>query len=171
MLKIKGLTFLEVVIALFLFTIVIVGFADRAWWALDDNRRSTDEIIATNLRRALMAEIMVKNLTDPQEFDDPGESRFGVTVDTYYDDVYDYNGMNESPPRTIGKVLLDGTDYSGFRWDVTVINGTVGGTGCDLLNASPSNISRNDCKEVRVTITTPSGRVINETEWKINNTP
>ena len=184
MLKIKGLTFLEVVIALFLFTIVLTGFAQRAWVALDANRRSTEEIIATNLRRALMAEIMVKNCTDPQGVDDPGESRFGGTVDTYYDDVYDYNNYNstaDGAPRTINNTLLNGSggrpNYAGFSWNVTVINGTDQcqpvhtGVGCDIFNASPTYLGWGECKQVTVTVITPRGRDINESQWKINNTP
>jgi len=193
MLKIKGLTFLEVMIALFLFTIVLTGFAQRAWVALDANRRSTDEIIATNLRKALMAEIMSKKFADPDGGTyigpDPGasspfETRFNTILADRFDDVDDYNETGQPTPVApvaISGLPLNGAagtpDYSGYRWNVTVINGynqcqpTHTGVGCDVFNTSASQISWDDCKEVRVTVTTPGGRAINETEWKINNPP
>jgi len=174
----KGLTFLEVMIALFLFTIVLTGFAQRAWVALDANRRSTDEIIATNLRQALMAEIMSKKFAefdlDPNIGPDPygaaTETRFCTTLTNRFDDVDDYNKTSETPPRAIGNVLLDGTggttpNYSGFNWSVSVeFNNTTS-------SPPPNPVPLNECKKVTVTVITPRGRVIEESARKINNTP
>ena len=167
MIRLKGFTFLEVVIALFLFAIIMVGFAERAQVALDANSRSREEIIAANLKRSLMAEIMVKNFAEPGT--EGGESRFSTT--NPFDDVNDYNGMSETPPRTIGNVLLDGTggrpNYSGFRWSVSVAAGATT-NGCNNFALDvPPDVPLADCKEVIVDVTTPRGRIFRETEWRI----
>jgi len=131
----KGLTFLEIVISLFILAIALVGFLQIFNTALDSSRRSTQEIIATNLARGLLAEIMSKHFEDPESETgsfgiEAGETRHETPA---FDDVDDYDGYQDGPPSTtapltVGGGLMDGggspprPNYSDFTRNVIVEN-------------------------------------------------
>lgn len=126
----KGFTFLEILISLSILTIALLGFFQIFNTALNSSYRATQEMIATNLARGLMAEIMSKNFADsldptPAALGPDGtESRHGG-VGNAFDDVDDYNNCTDGPPPyTIGGLPMNGTagmpNYSGFTRSVTV---------------------------------------------------
>jgi len=124
--KNRGLTFIEILISLIIFTVAMLGFSQIFKVALDTQHRAAQEIIATNLARGLMAEIMAKNFTDPEEGETGALGPNGSETRGTFDDVDDYNGYTESPPRTLGGLPLDGStegrpDYSAFRRSVSVV--------------------------------------------------
>ena len=101
----KALTLLEIVISLSIIAIVFVGIATAFGVVMNGLKKSNLELIATNLARGLMAEIMAKrfdeNFVQPWSTTlgpDGGEMRFGTPA---YDDVDDYKALDpELPPRS-----------------------------------------------------------------------
>lgn len=76
---------------------------------------------------------------------DTGETR------ATYDDVDDFNGLNETPPKDSQGANMSG--YTGFRQQVSVCY--VAGTAVDTcLGSGTSNY-----KKITVTVTDPQGRV------------
>ena len=141
----KAISFLEIIISLSLISIAILG----TWQVLEVGMMSVyknnQEVIATNLARGLMAEIMAKPFFDPQ---DPTNTALGLNGETTgnkltFDDVDDYNLYNETTPKTIAGVSMD--YYNGFSRSVTV----------DYVNQDMifSDNSPTDFKRVTVTVT------------------
>jgi len=160
-----ALTFLEIVISLSLVAIVFVGLAQIFQVGMMSVYKTNQEIIATDLARSLMAEIMSKIFYDPQ---DHNNTALGInTGETSgnkltFDDVDDYNGYIESPPRTINGSAMDGTagtpNYSAFTRSVVVqyVDENMSWT------ASPT-----DYKKVEVTVTAPGRPNVVLTEVKV----
>lgn len=157
----KGLTFLEIVIALFLFAVAMLGFLQIFNTALDASHRATQEIIATNLARGLMAEIMSKNFEEPGS--DPANPPSlgpdsGELSRSDYDDVDDWyaGGLwSESPPVTVGGDPMDGTvpgvpNYSGFTRSVNVGYCTIDGSNNIIPDPGPT-----EYKHITVTASGP----------------
>jgi Tfp pilus assembly protein PilV len=132
----NALTFLELVIAISILTVAMLGFLEILNTALNTKYRANQEIIATSLGRSLMAEITAKNFADPQFPNnalgpDPTtsgdiETRHG-TKNNSFDDVDDYNRYTESKgwPVSIGGLPMNGLagmpDYSKFYRSVSVV--------------------------------------------------
>ena len=106
----KALTLLEIVISLSIIAIVFVGIGTAFGVVMNGLKKSNLELIATNLARGLMAEIMSKNFCDPTACD---PSRLGtesgeVSNDkTTFDDVDDYKGYIEVNPLAPDNQLID----------------------------------------------------------------
>lgn len=121
----EGLTFLEVGIAISLFAVVMLGFFQLFNIAVNSSYRATRQIIVTNLCRGLMAEIMSKEFSDPE---DPNNVALGLNAGEVsrsdFDDVDDYDDWSESPPITIGGDPMNGMggspNYLGFTRSVEV---------------------------------------------------
>jgi type II secretory pathway pseudopilin PulG len=168
----KGLTFLEIIVAFFIFSVTMVGFFQIFNTALDSSYRASRKIIAINLARGLMAEVMTKDFVEPGSGDPPPalgpdgtETRFGSSG-SVYDDVDDYDGLIETPPRTIDNLAMDGTagtpDYSDFSRSVSVVYiDEVGGTFQQV--AGPT-----DYKQITVTVSGPYLSDTNIDEVKVN---
>lgn len=163
----KGLTFLEIVISLFILTIAMLGYSQIHRTALESGHRAIREIIATNLTRGLIAEIMSKDFEEPGS---PGSFAREEADNRYlFDDVDDFHNWSELPPITIGipptgGQPMDGTvagvpDYSDFTREVKVKN-----IDCD--DGSDAADGSTDCKEVRVTVSGPYVRDIDLVEVK-----
>ena len=155
----QGLSFLELLIALMIFSIAILGIFEIFPVALNAQLKASQEIIATNLARALMAEIMAKDFVDPDE----GGTTIGlnanefINVRTTLDDIDDYHLWNETPPKNLNNLGMDGTDgrpdYSDFTRSVSVVFCVVSGTiTCPGAGT--------DYKQVTVTVTGPFVRDI-----------
>lgn len=159
---IKGLTFLEVLLALSIFAVIFVGISQGVMVVLETSRRTTQETIAINLRGALMSEIAVKNFSDPQ---DPYNTSIGPNTGednnrTLFDDIDDYHGYSDGPPPiTVGGLAMDGTvgtpNYTGFSRSVSVIN-----------DNATFPVPLNESKRITVNVTTPDGRVYSKYEYK-----
>ena len=166
--KNKGLTFLEIVIGIALISITMAGLFQMLQMALNSSYRATQEMIATNLARGLMAEIMSKEFEDPElaagSFGTEESGRQGGIGDTF-DDVDDYDDFSESPPKYMNGTTMDGTggtpNYSGFGRNVIVRNVDSG-----LVNGAADGTT--DYKEVSVTASGPYVRDISIIEIKVN---
>jgi hypothetical protein len=168
----KGLTFLEVVFALFILTVALLGFSQIFNTAQQSSGRANHEIIASNLAGGLMAEIMSKNFTDPET---PGSFGSEEGTNRYdFDDVDDYDDWSESPPKTAGKPAgggyldMDGTsgtpNYSNYSRTVIVKFGKIQGN--DIVDVD--DIEPTDYKKVTVTVSGPYGKDISIIELKTN---
>jgi len=155
----KAFTFIEVTISLVILAAVIVGFFQSFDIAINANYRASQQLIATNVARALMAEIMAKDFTDPDEDTtvlgpEINEDRLGISGDPF-DDVDDYHVYMDNPTNLEGVALLGGVDaslnplpnYGNFYREVT-------------LNWVDSNMNPvaaiTDYKRIRVEVTGPS---------------
>ena len=130
----KGLSFLELIIALSIISVGLVGLIQASNTALELYYRTSRQIIATNLAKSLLAEIISRDFVDP---DDPTNTILGPNMGSsqmetrcgsagnVFDDVDDYNGTSENPPRTVNGTVMNGTagtpDYSYFTRNATVI--------------------------------------------------
>lgn len=152
----KGLTFLEVIIALTFNAVAFLGLFQIFNVALNSNKRSTQELIATNLGRALIAEIMIRPFADPQ---DPANTALGLNAGeaagdrSTFDDVDDYTGYADAPPKTLSGAVMDGTagtpDYSDFSRSVSVVYCKIQGASI-VQSATPTNM-----KMITVTVSGP----------------
>jgi len=159
----RGLTFLEILISLIIFTVAMLGIFQIFNVALDAQHRARQEIIAINLARGLTAEIMAKNFVDP---DEPTNNALGLNPGESFsnrqtlDDVDDYNGYDESAagyPTTVGNQAMNGSvvgipDYSGFSRSVNVVY-------CDSNINCPA-AGPSDYKRARVTVNNPYAKNI-----------
>lgn len=120
----QGLTFLEVVIALSLFAVAIVGYLQIVDVALQSCYRASQELIAANLARGLMAEIIGKKFAEEKNSQDMGPDSGETDRWTGFDDVDDYDGWYEAPPQALDGTVMDGTaaapNYARFSRGVRV---------------------------------------------------
>ncbi len=160
----KGFTFLEIVIALSIFAVAMLGFFQILRTAMVSSYRATDELIATNLARGLMAEIISKDFADPQQpMNDLGlDSAEAARND--FDDVDDYDGLNESPPYTPEADPMNGggppprPNYSGFSRTVNVVFCDI--SGSDIVEVAGTDYDTSDYKKITVTVSGPYARGI-----------
>jgi type II secretory pathway pseudopilin PulG len=163
----KGMSFLEIIFALSILTVGIVGLIQSSGTTMLANTKASQEIIATSLARGFLAEIISKNFSDPQNPTDTSlgpnmgstvlETRQGVVGDNF-DDVDDYNGTTESPPKTVSGTVMNGMagtpDYSLFSRNVSVkyVNFLIDGTYVE----NPGSVTT--YKKATVTVTAPGGK-------------
>jgi len=163
----KGLSFLEIIFALTILTVGILGLIQSSGTTMRANAKAGDEIIATSLGRGLLAEIISKNFSDPQYPTNTSlgpnmgntamETRHGA-VGNCFDDVDDYNGTLEAPPETVNGTVMNGSsgtpDYSLFSRNVTVSYVDFLTDGTYVENpGSPTAY-----KKAAVTVTAPGGK-------------
>ena len=128
-----GFTLLEVVLALVLMGMVLVGVSGMYHAIIRSSGRSRDLSIAVNLAQGLMEEIKGKAFEEPDDDPDfgpeiagtPAEPAVDTATDrTLYDDVDDYNGWTRTPPENILGAAMDGSgvmpDYTAFTRSVIV---------------------------------------------------
>lgn len=101
--------------------------------------------------------VVWKDLGTPSIGPDGGELRW------QFDDVDDYNGINDSPPQypdatdlTDGQSPMPG--YDGFRVQISVSQPATGWEG----------IGQSDVKQVRLTVTSPMGEAMAFTLYRVN---
>ena len=147
----KAFTFIETVISLSLLAIIFIGFAKVSQVGMSSVYKTNQEIIATNLARGLMTEIMSKKFDENDALPwtapvslgpeaSPAETRHGATR---FDDVDDYHNYAEPiPPLTIGNQVMD--YYSGFSRSVSVKYVTAA--------MQDSVVTATDYKKVEVTV-------------------
>lgn len=130
-----GMTLIELVI-----TIVIIGIAAAAMFAAmaSISGRSADPMLrqqSLSIAEAYMEEITQQAFSDPDGAADCGRSCF--------DDVMDYNGLNEAPHDARGEVI---DMLSGYYVQVTVTPANLG--------PAPSA----PAVRIQVTVTDPTGQ-------------
>jgi len=165
----KGFTFIEIVFALFILAVVLVGYSQIFSTATNASGRANHEFIATNLAAGLMAEIMARDFMEPGS--DPDSINTEEAASRYlFDDVDDYDGWMESPPKTIGNpgsggyLDMDGTqgtpNYSSFTRSVAVTFSRIDGNDI-VVDAGPT-----EYKHVTVTVSSPFGKDVSIVELK-----
>ena len=121
----NGFTYAEILMAIIVLAIAIVPLLGQFYIGFQGNKIGKDVTIAANLASGIMDEIRSKAFEDPD-----ANKKFGPEPDEdtsnriEWDDVDDYNGFVETPPRTIDGQVMNGTggqpDFSIFRYEVVV---------------------------------------------------
>lgn len=177
--KRTGLTFLEVIITLTLYAVAFLGFFQLFNVALDASHRVNQEVIAANLARGLIVEIMLQPFVD---LEDPGVTTLGPDAGEVgrgtFDDVDDYDGYSDGPPNTVAPVtiggdLLDGSgvpprpDFSDFTRIVDVYYCQDDGSGNIIATGNGGNDPPYDWKCVSVETVAPPLNAFSIVELKI----
>jgi MSHA pilin protein MshD len=144
----RGLTLIESVVAVVLVSTLVVS-ALRVTASIARTRLvQKDRSAGMTLARDLMSEIMQRNYVDPDGSNslgpDSGETR------ATYDDVDDYDGLNQSPPQDINGAAIAG--YTG--WTRTAKVAYIDQTTVDSILGSDSGLKR-----ITVSVTSPTGIV------------
>ena len=162
----NGFTFLEILISLMVLAVGALTMLQAVNVAMNANFRATNQIIASNLAHALMAEILVKNFVDvagdTNIGPDLGEVRFAIPPGNF-DDVDDYDALVEgvsSVPRTITNQLINPPNYPVFTRNIRVRWVTSLAPDNELPIGDPQ-IPTN-LKRIVVTVRDASGNVLYE---------
>ncbi len=166
-----GASLIELIVTMVIMAIVLTGIAVVFFATVKQTPEPVIDTRAAELGQAYLDEILTKrydahageggiprcNSTDPGATPcsttlgpEPGETR------ATYDDVDDYNGLDESPPRGAQGAVLPG--YAGYRVQISVV---YAGTGLGLA-------SNQDAKRITVTITSPLGTHLVFSAYRVN---
>jgi MSHA pilin protein MshD len=109
---------IELVVVIVVIALALPPLAMLLHETVSRSEHSNLQVMATGLARGLMEEVLSKDFEDPQA----GAGSFGAEEGSrsQYDDVDDYDGLNNKPPRDAEGDSLG--HYSGFRARVTVRN-------------------------------------------------
>jgi MSHA pilin protein MshD len=124
----QGLSIVEIVVALLIISLAIVGFGMAIPLQTDNVTGFREERMALFLAKQMMEEIQAKVYEEPSPAAPgsfgPEESLGGPRQ--LFDDIDDYNGWNQNPPQYADGTALDGSsdtpDYNNFRRQVVVEN-------------------------------------------------
>jgi prepilin-type N-terminal cleavage/methylation domain-containing protein len=98
----KGMSFLEIVVAILIIGIIAGGVGSLFFVAMEQARRNKISLAASSLAQDLMEEIDSKEWEDPSVSGNMGpeasESRYGNNSATIFDDIDDYRGWSKTPP-------------------------------------------------------------------------
>jgi len=130
----KGFTFVEIIMALAVISIGIIGIVSLFSTALRAVNKDKVKLLSSFIAKDLIDEMLAKqwqesgggSILGPET----GETRSGTTANTIFDDIDDYNGLVEQPPLTITGNPMDGStppgeteplpNYSFFRREALV---------------------------------------------------
>ncbi len=172
----RGFSLIEAVIAMVLVSVMLTAALQTVAASRSSMSATAERARAAALAERLMTEILALPYEDPQSPGgmglESGEAGVGRVL---LDDVDDYHGLSESPPRDASGVEL--LDASGSRWSVSVQHvlptalGTTSGTATGM-------------KRIRVTVETARTRLyldgyrskawiapVSEGSLKISNSP
>ena len=159
----SGFTFIEIVMALAVISLGIIGIVFLFSTALRAVNKDKVKLLSSFVAKDLVEEILTKqwqesgagNALGPEA----GEARSGTTANTIFDDIDDYNGLVEQPPLTVEGQAMDGSipqgeteplpNYSNFRREVLVEY--VDGDALVVPSPVPGNYST-DYKRVSVSV-------------------
>lgn len=166
-----GVSLIELIVTMVIMAIVLTGIAVVFFAVVKKTPEPVINTRAAELGQTYLDEILTKrydehtgqggiprcNSTDPGSKPcsttlgpDPGETR------ATYDDVDDYNGLDESPPRGAQGAILPG--YAGYRVRISVV---YAGTGLGLAN-------NQGAKLITVTLTSPLGTRMVFSAYRVN---
>jgi prepilin-type N-terminal cleavage/methylation domain-containing protein len=147
----QGLSLIEVMVALLLLTIGIVGFSIAILPQKDNVGAMQEKRIALLLAKQMMEEIQSKAYEDPNQTPvlfglEPGENAPRIN----FDDIDDYDDWNKNPPEYPDGTILNGEnetpDYQDFRRQVIVENVTDSDYGSIQLDGTTNS------KRITVTV-------------------
>jgi MSHA pilin protein MshD len=156
----KGFTLVETIVAMVLISIAALAMASVLGVAFSHSSDSLFNTKTVQLAQAYIEEIQSRRFDETTPLGGtPPCSAATITCSavgpdgearTAFDDVDDYHGLNESPPRNAAGAVL--SEFSGFRVQVAVSYPTAAQvTAWQLDDAS-------DAKVVVVTVVTPEGK-------------
>ncbi len=124
--------------------------------------RSTRDIVGAALASGLLSEIAAQSYMEPTALSsaiarESGES--GLSRSTY-DDVDDYNGWSETPPKTRNDVLL--SEYAGWQRTVSVVW---------VLASNPLQVSGTETGVKKVTVTVSLSGTVMATRAAVRTNP
>ena len=149
MLKRKnGFSLVEVIVLLVVISIAAAPMTTLLYQTLSDRAHASMQIMATSLAQGVMEEILSKDYEDPDGSPGSFGTEEGARIN--YDDVDDYDGLDNTPPRdSQGNAL---SSFSGFRTRVVVENVAAASPGG---SAEPD--ASTDFKRVTVTVSWNDG--------------
>ncbi|MBI2447899.1 MAG: hypothetical protein HYV48_05170 [Candidatus Omnitrophica bacterium] len=160
-----GFTYAEILMAIIVLAIAIVPLLGQFYIGFQGNKTGRDVTIASNLASGVMDEIRSKAFEDPD-----ANKKFGPETDEdtsnriEWDDVDDYNGWTETPPRTIEGYPMDGgtygappqpqPDFSIFRYEVVIesVEPDPPASGWKLYQNNQATSLKADYKRIIVTV-------------------
>ena len=117
----RGLTLAEVIISTFLVGILLTAALSSVGGALRSTTSASTIADASSLASMLLEEIVILPYEDPNQTPsfgfESGES-FSSGTRVQADDLDDFNGFSQSPPKLRNGVLIPG--FTGWTWSVTV---------------------------------------------------
>ncbi len=117
----RGLTLAEVVVSTFLVGILLTAALSSVGGALRSTAATATRSDASSLANMLLEEIVIMPYEDPNQTPsfgfESGES-FASGTRTLADDVDDFNGFSQSPPKDRNGTPIPG--YTGWTWTVAV---------------------------------------------------
>ncbi len=154
-----GFTYAEILMAIIVLAIAIVPLLGQFYIGFHGNKTGRDVTIASNLASGVMDEIRSKAFEDPD-----ANKKFGPEPDEdtsnriEWDDVDDYNGWTETPPRTIDGQIMNGTggqpDFSIFKYEAVVesVEPDPPASGWKLYQNNQATSLKADYKRIIVTV-------------------
>lgn len=147
-----GLSLVEAVIAMLILGLAISAALRAVTGARKTDTRLEDFARGKLLGEDLMAEILQKEYRDPVAPVPAFGPESGETSRAQYNDVDDYNGLVESPPRN-----TDGTSMNEFNnWKRSVKVEFVNATS--LTGAASA--TETSAKRITITVADPAGRTV-----------
>lgn len=142
----QGFTFVEILITLVFISIALVAVTSQFPLGLKVSQSAEDLTLSTNLAQELLEEIRSMAWEDPQS----GGGALGTEMGEFgrldYDDLDDYHGLVEAPPRDLDGNPLDGlggrANFARYQRDVTV-------TYADPTTLAPTGVTT-DFKRIEV---------------------
>jgi hypothetical protein len=135
----------EAVLSLVVVSVMLVAALRTVGASKVGQARSTDALTGLNLAQDLMSEICDKAYSEPTELTLFGpEATEVIGGRTTYDDVDDYNGFSQSPPRDRANSVLNNLGAWGRSVDVAWVN---------PANLSQTVLVESGVKRITVTVT------------------
>ncbi len=129
----RGVTLIELLLAIMIIAIAFTGLVSISSVALPASAAAQRGAQAAALAGAYLDEISAKPFADPDGIS-------GEANRAQFDDVFDYDGLDDAPPRGANGVVLPG--LTSFRVTVTVANtASFGPTGGEVPAADAAAIT------------------------------
>jgi Tfp pilus assembly protein PilV len=147
----SGFSLIEVAASSILVGSILVAALSTTGAVLRFRSSTSDGARSTLLATDLLAEILQQAYSDPNQTPVMGREP-GETMRSQFDDVDDYTGLTESPPKS--RAGTDLTGFTGWSRSVTVVR---------AQRTSPMQTSGSDEGLKRITITVSRNGVVQKT--------
>ena len=114
----RGFTMIEAVLSMMVVSVAAVATLQILPIVVSEQRRTDEQLQAMLLVTEIISELNSAAFAEPGSRADPMGPEEGETTRAHFDDVDDYEGLDESPPAT--RLGDDRTDLSGWRRGVDV---------------------------------------------------
>lgn len=161
-------TLIEVAVCMVIVGVMLVAALQTVGSAADGRRRAAQLRSGQALAGQLLSEIMALPYTEPTDFENLtfGPERTDVDTPRGFDDVDDYDGFAEAPPRDRAGAVIAG--YTDWKWTVSVQPLESRVDGIDR-----ASVNKGICM-VTVTAIAPSGQTTSlssiRTKWNTTDT-